>query len=45
MDWPPPFEEAVLRLLAKHPADRYHTAEEWVEVLEPIGRSAGLLKV
>jgi hypothetical protein len=42
---PLPFEEAVLRLLAKHPSDRFNTAEDWVEALEPIGRNAGLLKV
>jgi serine/threonine protein kinase len=42
---PPAFEEAVMRLLAKHPSDRFHTAAEVVEKLEPIGRSAGLLKV
>ncbi|HVK19336.1 MAG TPA: FHA domain-containing serine/threonine-protein kinase [Fimbriiglobus sp.] len=42
---PPAFEEVVMRLLAKHPSDRIHTAEELVEELEPIGRNAGLLKV
>jgi serine/threonine protein kinase len=41
---PPRFEAVLLRLLAKHPSDRYHTAEELVEELEQIGRSAGLIK-
>jgi serine/threonine-protein kinase len=42
---PPPFEEAVMRLLSKHPSDRYHTAGELVEELEQLGRNAGLIKV
>jgi serine/threonine protein kinase len=42
---PPQFEEVVMRLLAKHPSDRVHTAQDLVEELEPIGRNAGLLKV
>ncbi|HET6574042.1 MAG TPA: FHA domain-containing serine/threonine-protein kinase [Fimbriiglobus sp.] len=41
---PPAFEVVVMRLLAKHPSDRFHTAEDLVEALEPIGRNAGLLK-
>jgi serine/threonine-protein kinase len=42
---PPAFEGVVLRLLAKHPADRYHSAEDLVEELEQIGRNAGVIKV
>ncbi len=39
---PAPFEAAVLQLLAKHPADRYHSAEELVEELEKVGRNSGI---
>jgi serine/threonine protein kinase len=42
---PPQFEEAILKVLAKHPSDRFHMAEQWVETLEQIGRNAGMLKM
>jgi serine/threonine-protein kinase len=41
---PPAFEGVVLKLLAKHPADRYHSAEDLVDELEQIGRDAGVIK-
>jgi hypothetical protein len=35
-DTPPPFEAAVLKLLAKKPEDRFQTAEQFLEVVEPV---------
>jgi hypothetical protein len=33
---PPPFETAVMKLLARHPEDRYQSAAELLAVVEPI---------
>lgn len=35
-DTPPPFEAAVLRLLARRPEDRFRSAAEFLDVVEPI---------
>ncbi len=35
-DTPPPFEAAVLRCLARRPEDRFQSAAEFLEVVEPI---------
>ncbi len=35
-DVPPPFEAAVLKLLARRPADRFQTAADLLAVVEPI---------
>jgi hypothetical protein len=35
-DTPPPFEGAVLRLLARRPEDRFQSAAEFLDVVEPI---------
>ena len=32
----------LMKLLAKHPSDRYHTAEELVEELEKLGQASGV---
>ena len=39
---PAPFEAVIMKLLAKHPSDRYHTAEELVEELEKLGQTTGV---
>jgi hypothetical protein len=35
-DTPPPFEAAVLKLLARRPEDRFQSAAEFLDVVEPI---------
>jgi hypothetical protein len=42
---PPAFERAVMRLMSKHPSDRYHTAAELIQELEQIARDSGIVKV
>lgn len=39
---PPQFEATVLRMMAKHPSDRHHSATELVQELEGIGQTVGL---
>jgi hypothetical protein len=41
MGIPNAFEHAVLKLLAKAPADRYQSAADWVKELERIGKYNG----
>jgi hypothetical protein len=42
MSIPPPFESAVLKLLAKRPEDRYQTAAALVKDLERVGKIHGV---
>ncbi len=39
---PSQFEATVMRMMAKHPSDRHHSAAELVQELEGIGQAVGL---